>query len=117
MIEAIRVRYSLGLFACGGFKDSSVSLPATLVYVPSERVLVDRDRKSNVILGPANSFCYALVDEIAEKTYEQHKKELERINCQFEKIEVTPEFIEWARALERSRREGKNITDIINPNL
>jgi hypothetical protein len=116
MVDARLIRYIRSAFIEGslnGDSDRGIGLDSTLVYVPSERVLVDRNQQCDLSLGPITDMYDAFVDEEAETKYGERITALENAGCRVEEVNVTPEFVEWARALNRVKRPSRDITQLL----
>ena len=111
-IDFMYSRFVLG----GGFGgDSNYMIPAIAVYVPEQKLLVQTDSNTNVLMGPPQSRNVGYLGEEAETKYASLKDKLAEKGVTPSAIEVDQEFVDWGIALNRVHNPGKSIVDLLQP--
>jgi len=115
MHKAKLLKYSTTSIALGGFGgDQFNSSPAKAVYVPKETVFVRPDNSSNIIMGPPHKMYQALVGPQAEEAYKGLIATLSKNKpYEPEQIEVSDEFVAWAKAMHAVRNPSADIADLL----
>lgn len=114
MVEAKLFKYYTQTFVIGGSHgDVHHSNPSRAVYIPSEEMLIQRERGSNMIIGPFHQMYEVLMGEQAKTAYDKLRKELKTLRPQ--KIDITETLVDWAKALHKASNPPKGISKILDP--
>lgn len=95
--------------------DREQYIPAVAVYSASPGVLVETDPNTNILFGPPQSRSIASVGDEAEEKYAVLKSHLAKSKVKPTKIEVTQEFVDWGKALQRVQTPSNSLVDLLAP--
>lgn len=114
--DAKRLDFVYNQLVLGGFSgDQDWSVPAVLIYAPGPGVLVETDPHTEVLFGPPESRSAASIGEAAQKRYDALVTELSSRGIEPKSVEVTQEFVDWGRALQRVQNPSKSLVDFLEP--
>ncbi|GEM_PF-4986422 len=95
--------------------DREHCIPAVAVYSASQGVLVETDPNTNIPFGPPRSRSIAYVGDEAEEKYAALKSHLAKSGVKPTQIKVTPEFVEWGKALHRVQTPSESLVNLLTP--
>ncbi|MBI2147600.1 hypothetical protein HYU19_03915 [Candidatus Woesearchaeota archaeon] len=107
--EVIRTEFSFM-----GQQDRDRMAPAKAVYLPNERILVQRDPHSAAIRGFPFELHRVMIGEEAERTYGELADRLRHTSYNApHPIDVSDAFVAWARALHETKNPPKEVSDFL----
>jgi len=118
MTKARLIKYVTNSYGPSGPSESDIThLFAKAVYVSDERILVRRRLNSDSMLSSISQIYEALIGKEAVSSYKKELKKFRGMTYRQrpETIEVSEEFVNWARAMHQAQNPAKEISDLLNP--